>query len=203
MLPQSPVLLIYQFLWLKRLGKLNLSLSQIKKKNQPTTESKWKTKAPSCPLWDLLHSSSRKSVWSHFWNYIFNVAGGDQPFCPQEPVVSEKQLPAPLTIVRAESFLTNSSALIGQAFLYSLPSPSLAPLSWEVKFFPSPCRCVFIYSMISTRLWMHSSKRLSFKGDGSASSHTRTAGYVCHLQTSDLLGTNELSWLRYFKERFV
>ena len=83
------------------------------------------------------------------------------------------------TIVRAESFLTNSSALIGQAFLCSLPSP--APLSWEVKFIPSPCLCIFIYNMVSTRLCTYSPKRLSPKGDSSASRHTRPrAGNICY-----------------------
>lgn len=79
------------------------------------------------------------------------MAGHIQPLHPPEPGISEKQLPAPLwTIVRAESFLSNSSALIGLAFLCSLPIP--APLSWEVKFFTTPCYCIFICNMVSKRL---------------------------------------------------
>lgn len=184
---------MFQFPRLKILGKLNIFLPQ-KKKNQPAKNQKWKTKRPSSPPWDLLHSFGRKSVWSHFWNYIFNVAGRDQPFCPQEPGISEKQLPALLwTTVRAESFLTNSSALIGWAFLCSITSP--APLSWEVKFFPSPCVCIFYLSHGKQKAseCIHHEGWVPKGAVMLAVIQDQEQGTSVTLKTTNLLGANELN----------
>lgn len=190
---------MYQFLWVKRLGKLNILLPHPPQHTVNLRQNqKWKMKRPSSPLGDVLYSSGRKSVWSHFWNYIFNVPGRDQPFCPQEPGISEKQLPAPLwTIVRAESlfcfalFLTNSFALIGQTFLCSFPGP--AALNWEVKFFPSPCLCVFIYNMVSKRpLEAFTIEAESQTGQQCWQSYKTKSRERVTLRTTGLLGANEL-----------
>ena len=169
-------------------------------------------KKPSSLPWDTPHSSGRKSIWSHFWNYICDVAGHDLTYCPQEPgVFSEKQLHKGALVDPCYSWMLSYQFLCPDRpglFLFSSqstePGSQVHSLSVSLNFSLLRDKHKAL-DVVSRKTESCREKQYQPSYKTKSRQHLSPWGPVtCWEPMSSVCGNQvESSWLRCFEERFV